>query len=376
MTRIYFDNAATTAVSPTVVAAMLPFYIENIGNPSSIHADGRKARTAIEQSRKTIAQYLNASISEIFFTSGGTEANNMVIKRAAIDLGVTRLITTPIEHHCVLHAAEAMHRDMGLEILYLPVNESGSISLEALETFLKTSNTKTLVSIMHANNEIGTLQPIAQIAELCQEYAAYFHTDTVQTIGHLRYDLQKTPIHFLTGSAHKFHGPKGVGFLYMNSSAILQPFIDGGAQERNMRGGTENVAGLVGMAMALAELKDNLEARETHIAHLRAYFIQKLKLLFGNMVHINGENTVHHILSISFPPSLRAELLIFNLDIEGVSASGGSACSSGIENASHVLAAIQPDSTRRTVRFSFSYKNTVEEIDSVVAILQKIVAGG
>ena len=358
MSRIYFDNAATTPLSATVLQEMMPFLTENFGNPSSIHADGRKARTAIEQARKTVATYLNASVGELFFTSSGSESNNMVIKRAATDLGVSRLITTKIEHHCVLHSAETAAREQALTLIYLSVDAHGRISLHELEQHLQQAEAegeKVLISLMHLNNEIGTAHDLVKISALSRQYNAYFHCDAVQSFGKYPIDMQQTPLDFLTASAHKFHGPKGVGLLYINSDLTLKPFIDGGAQERNMRGGTENVPGIVGFAAALHEATTQMAARKSHITALKQYFIEQLKSTFSD-IEFNGdvanENSAYHIVSLSFAPSMRADMLIFNLDIAGISASGGSACSSGVENASHVLAETNPDSTRRTDRKS------------------------
>jgi cysteine desulfurase len=372
--KIYFDNAATTPVSDGVIAVLSSFYKENYGNPSSIHGLGRNARAAVEEARKIVARSINASIGEIFFTSGGSEANNMVIKNAVRDLKISRIITAATEHHCVLYSAQAVERDANVEIIYLKTDEKGHIDYRELEAFLQIK-TPTLVSLMHANNEIGTLHNIQQISDLCIKYTAYFHTDTVQTMGKMPIDVQATTIHFLTASAHKFHGIKGVGFLYLNSDVSLKPFIDGGAQERNMRGGTENVAGIVALSVALSEAYANIESRKAHISALKTYFITKLNDTFTD-IEYNGDydgESIYHILSISFAPSLKADMLIFNLDVAGVCASGGSACSSGVENASHVMAATRPDSDRRTVRFSLSYLNTFEEIDRTVEKLKRFV---
>jgi cysteine desulfurase len=372
--KIYFDNAATTPVSDVVIGVLSSFYKDNYGNPSSIHGFGRAARAAVEDARKTVARSINASIGEIFFTSGGSEANNMVIKNAVRDLAVRRIITAATEHHCVLYSAESVARDANVEVVYLRTDEKGHIDYTELAVFLQIE-TPTLVSLMHANNEIGTLHNIQKISDLCVKYKAYFHTDTVQTMGKIPIDVQDTTVHFLTASAHKFHGIKGVGFLYINNDVTLKPFIDGGAQERNMRGGTENVAGIVALSIALSEAYANIESRKAHISALKAYFITKLNATFSD-IEYNGDyngKSIYHILSISFAPSLKADMLIFNLDVAGICASGGSACSSGVENASHVMAATRPDSNRRTVRFSLSYLNTFEEIDKTVDILKRFV---
>ncbi len=377
--RIYFDNAATTPLSPTVLQAMLPYFTENFGNPSSIHADGRKARTAIEQARKTVANYLNASVTEIFFTSGGSEGNNMAIKAAVRDLGVQLIVTTKIEHHCVLYAAQAVQRDANTDIFYLKLDNFGNIDPQELETVLanaQSAKKTVLVSLMHVNNEIGISHDLRKISELTRKYGAYFHTDTVQTFGKYPLNLQEISIDFLTASSHKFHGPKGVGIIFINAEVTIKPSIDGGAQERNMRGGTENVAGIVGFATALKEAIDNMDARKTHVLGLKNYFIEALKTNFKDIefnANYNDPTTAYHIISLSFPPSMRADMLIFNLDVAGISASGGSACSSGVENASHVLAATREDSDRRTVRFSLAHYNTREEVDIVVKKLKEII---
>ena len=378
MTRIYFDNAATTALSPTVLEAMLPLFTTHYGNPSSIHADGRQSRAAVEQARKSIAQTIRASIGEVFFTSGGTEGNNTAIKGAVTDLGVRRILSSRLEHHCVLHSIAHLATDKSVEVVYLTPHPDGSLDLTELETLLRNGgSTKTLVSLMHGNNEIGTLMPLGEVSALCQLYGALLHTDTVQTIGHFEIDVQATPIDFLTASAHKFHGPKGTGFLYINSRNHIKPYIDGGSQERNMRGGTENVAGIVGMAAALREATDAMHERRTVITALRNHMRDSLRAAFGDAVGFNGAqgdaHSLYHVLSVLFPETPKAEMLLFNLDISGISASGGSACSSGSDTGSHVLAALDPTSTRTTIRFSFSHHNTTNEVDAVVGRLVELL---
>ncbi len=372
--RVYLDNAATTPITEEVLKEMNSCLRNLYGNPSSIHSDGRKARAAIENARKSIAGYLNASIGEIFFTSGGTESNNMAIKCAVRDLGVTRIISSTTEHHCVLHTLDTIE-SQGIEIVHLEVDSKGRISMEELEKVLADKSQKTLVSLMHANNEIGTMVSLDRIAELCETHDAYFHSDTVQTAGHFPIDLAKTKIHFLSGSAHKFHGAKGCGFIYINGDSKLKPFIDGGSQERNMRGGTENISGIVGLAKAFELANDNMEERNEYISNLRSYFIQELKENFED-IQFNGDydgQFLYTVLSVSFPPSPKSELLLLNLDILGISASGGSACTSGAEAGSHVLSAIKADPARKTIRFSFSHYNTKEEIDFVLEKLKTIV---
>ena len=369
MTRIYLDNAASTPVTPEVIQAMQEALSLYSGNPSSIHLEGRSARARIEDARKKIAKLLNASLSEIFFTSGGTESNNTAIKCAVRDLGIRRIITTPIEHHAVTHSVEAMQK-AGVEVVWLPVNKFGRVDLALLETLLQQDARTTLVSIMHANNEIGTINPIDSIGELCNTYHAYFHTDAVQTVGHLPIDLQKIPVHFLTASAHKFHGPKGIGILFIRQGVRIQPLIDGGGQERNMRGGTESIHNIVGMAAALDSALAELPARQAHIEDLKNYFYKGLLEINTNIM-LNGDedHSLYTVLSVSFPPGPKTELLLMQLDISGISASGGSACTSGAEAASHVLKAIGHPVDRKTIRFSFSHFNTLEEIDRVLALI-------
>lgn len=373
--NIYFDNAATTALDKEVLAEMLPYLTDNYGNPSSIHALGRKAKAAIEKSRKIVANYLRASTAEIFFTSGGTESNNMVIKQAVHSLGVQQIIISPIEHHGVLHAAESEARK-GIQVNFVRVNSLGEVDLIHLEELLSYSKEKkTLVSIMHANNEIGTIQNIQKIGELCLKNQAFFHSDSVQTIGHYSIDVTQIPVHFLSGSAHKLHGPKGTGFVYINSDVMLQPMIDGGAQERNMRAGTENVAGIVGFGKALEGWIKNREEYQAHIEELRQYMKKQLEERLGD-VQFNGftdERSLYHVLSVSLPANAKTDLLLFNLDIDGICASGGSACASGSMQASHVLEAIKADENRRSVRFSFSKYNTKEEVDYAVEKLQTLI---
>lgn len=371
MMKVYLDNAATTAIDPLVLEEMMPFLTEHFGNPSSIHSYGRKSRAAIEKARKIVAQYLNASPAEIFFTSCGTESNNTIIKNSVRDLGVTRIISSPIEHHCVLHSVEAELKS-GIEVSWVKLNEKGQVDLNDLEKLLKQSDKKTLVTLMHSNNELGTLLDLEKAAALCREHGAFFHTDTVQTIGFYPIDVQKTPIHFLTGSAHKFHGPKGVGFFYMSKDSGIKCFLDGGAQERNMRAGTENLYGIVGLGKALELAAAAREETRQKVTALREYMIAKLKEEISGIAFNSYEDDRSHykVLNVSLPPSPKSDLVIFNLDISGVAASGGSACSSGSEVGSHVLKGIGAPADRKAVRFSFSKSNTKEEIDYAVNVLK------
>ena len=367
MSRIFLDNSATTPIDPDVLATMTSVMAEHYGNPSSIHAEGRRARAQIEAARKTVANVLNCSIGEVFFTSGGTEANNMALKNSVRDLGVTRIISSPLEHHCVLHSLEAIGAEGKAEIMMVRIDEKGHADLADLKRLLAADDRKTLVSLMHANNEIGNLLPLEEVAALCEEAGALFHCDTVQTMGYYPIDLDRTNVSFLSGSAHKFYGPKGVGFVYISNENIIKPYLDGGAQERNMRGGTENIYGIVGLAKALEIAVEERANRAAHIRELKAYFKASLEARYPD-VHFNGDpdNSHYKVLSVSFPRSDKGDLLLMNLDLNGIAASGGSACSSGIDVGSHVIGHLHPDSKRHTVRFSFSHHNTKEEIDEVV----------
>lgn len=376
MNRIYLDNAATTPMDRAVIDAMLPMMEENFGNPSSIHTHGRQVRNTIERSRKTIANLLNTSPAEIFFTSGGTEADNTAIVRSIEDFGITHAITSPLEHHAVLHTMEYLAKKGKIKLSYVALDTKGHIDLGHLEELLR-DNPKTLVSLMHGNNEIGNLLDLNIVGQLCEDYGAIFHSDTVQTMGHYRHDLQQLKIDFLVGAAHKFHGPKGVGFLYINAKSKISPFIHGGSQERNMRGGTENVYGIVGLAKALEIAYTGMDEHRKHVEGLKSRMIEKLQQNIEG-VEFNGdsanlENSLYTVLNVSFPPSDEGDMFLFNLDINKISASGGSACTSGSDIGSHVLTALNVAPDRPSVRFSFSKYNTVEEIDYVVEKLISIV---
>lgn len=371
MERIYFDNAATTPPAPEVVEAMLLALKNDFGNPSSIHAEGRKSRALIEKARKFIANKLNASIGEIFFTSGGTESNNLAIKHSVKNLGVKRIISSRLEHHCGLHSIDAIQKSDNIIVEYVENDAHGKINLEQLESLLKDDSNKTLVSLMHANNEIGTMIDLDAVSALCMQYGAYFHSDTVQTICHYPIDLQKTKLHFLSGAGHKFHGPKGVGFIYINSDIKVDPLIDGGSQERNMRGGTENLYGIVGLEKAFELAYAHMDEWSEHILSLKNYFKEELKKYFDGIV-FNGceENSLYTVLSVSFPENSKSEMLLLNLDIAGISCSGGSACTSGSEKGSHVIEALHQTEKMRTIRFSFSHLNTKNEIDRCINLLK------
>jgi cysteine desulfurase len=359
-----------------VIEAMLPMMEMNFGNPSSIHGHGREVRSAVERARKNIAGLLNASPAEITFTSGGTEADNMAIVRSIEAFGITHAITSPIEHHAVLHTLEYLAKKGKIKLSFVELDAKGHIVLTHLEELLR-DNPKTLVSLMHGNNEVGNLLDMALVGQMCEDYGAIFHSDTVQTMGHYRHDLQQMKIDFLVGAAHKFHGPKGVGFLYINSKNKIQPLIHGGSQERNMRGGTENVYGIVGMAKALEIAYSGMDEHRQHIEGLKDRMITKLRQSIED-VQFNGdsdnlENSLYTVLNVAFPPSDEGDMFIFNLDINKISVSGGSACTSGSDIGSHVLTALNVPSDRPSVRFSFSKYNTVEEVDFVVEKLVELV---
>ncbi len=374
--RIYLDNAATTALDPEVFEAMKPYFMENFGNPSSIHTHGRQAKAAIERSRRQIADYLNAAQSEIFFTSGGTEADNAALRSSIETKNIKYALTSRIEHPAVLHTLESLEKSGKIDLNYVNLDDKGHVDMNRLESWLK-SHSNSIVSLMHANNEIGNLNDIETIGELCYEYGAIFHSDTVQAVGHYRHDLQKLRVHCIVGAAHKFHGPKGTGFLYLKNEHIIEPLIQGGSQERNMRGGTENVAGIVGLAKAFELAYDKMDDHKKFIEGLKRRMINRLKEQIDGITFngdsANLERSLYTVLNICLPPA-DDEMLLFSLDINKISASAGSACSSGSNVGSHVLAALNQDPNRGAIRFSFSKFNTEEEIDFAVDRLSEIVA--
>lgn len=366
---VYFDNAATTPIDPEVLKQMYAVMESNYGNPSSIHGHGREARALIEKARKTIANLLHTSPAEIFFTSGGTEADNTAIRCGITDNNITHAITSRIEHHAVIHTLEAMQKTGAIKLSFVDTDSKGNIDYVQLESLLQ-NNERSFVSLMHANNEIGTLTDIVQVGEICEKYNAIFHCDTVQTMGHYGHHLGQLKINFLVCAAHKLHGPKGVGFLHVNHRTKIKPMLYGGSQERNMRGGTENVYGIVGMAKALEIAYAEMGQHQEYIQGLKTYMINELTAKVPG-ISFNGEieadKSLYTVLNVSFPEMDMADMLLFNLDIAGISASGGSACSSGTDIGSHVLTGIGASPTRPSVRFSFSKYNTKEEIDYVVA---------
>ena len=377
MRKVYSDNAATTPVAPEVVEAMIPALREQFGNPSSTHAFGRSSRAVIERARRSIAKLLNTSTQSIVFTSGGTEADNMAIMCSLRDLGVSRIITSPIEHHAVLHTAEAMATEGACKLELVKVNDRGEVDLNHLEELLKSSDEKTLVSLMHANNEIGTLIDLTEVGNLVHSHGAIFHSDTVQSMAHYEFDMQTLPVDFITCAAHKFHGPKGVGFLYINPKLNIKPIIHGGAQERNLRGGTENLIGIVGLAKAMETAYEHLAEHRAHIESLKAAMIMGLRETVPN-IQFNGcssemSKSLYTVLSVCFPKTEFSDFLLINLDILGIAASGGSACSSGSNVGSHVLAAVKGSTDDRpTVRFSFGRFTTHEEVDYALAKVREL----
>ncbi len=371
--RVYLDNAATTPIDSEVLATMQQVLQEVYGNPSSIHTEGRKARTLIENARKSIANILGVAPAEIFFTSGGTEADNTAIVGAVTSLGVKRIITSKIEHHAVLHCATHCEKLFNTQVDYVDVLSNGHIDYNHLEELLK-KDISTLVTLMHANNEIGNLLDISKVGELCKNYGAFFHSDTVQTIGHLDIKPKEVGLHFCVASAHKFNGPKGIGFLFIDSSLKINPYINGGSQEREMRGGTENLYGIIGMAKALELSIEKIEWQKNHIGSLKTYMISQIKEKFP-MAKFNGDSegqSLFTVLNVAFPPGKVQDMLHFNLDIEGISCSGGSACTSGSLVGSHVIKSIGENLDYVPVRFSFGKFNKKEDIDYALEKLVEI----
>ncbi|MGL4629932.1 MAG: cysteine desulfurase family protein [Leadbetterella sp.] len=374
--RIYLDNAATTAMDSEVLDAMLPYMRDYYGNASSIHTFGRKSKAAIENSRKRIANLLNTSPGEIFFTSGGTEADNMAILKTVEDLGVNHIVSSKLEHHAVLHTLDYLEKNKGIEITYLEHDTKGNLDIDTLPHLLS-KKPNSLITLMHANNEIGNFLDIEKVSAIAREYKAIFHSDTVQTMGQIPYNLQTQSVDFIVGSAHKFYGPKGVGFLYINAKNRISPMIHGGAQERNMRGGTENIYAIVGMAEALELALKNHSLYHSHILNLKTHMINALKTHIPN-VTFNGnsadlDKSIAKVLNVSFPVSGETDMLLFGLDIEGIACSGGSACSSGTDVGSHVLAALDSTNENANIRFSFGKNNTILDIDKTVEVLKKII---
>ncbi|WP_053406536.1 cysteine desulfurase family protein [Persicobacter sp. CCB-QB2] len=375
--KVYFDNAATSPVAPEVFEEMIPFLRDHFGNPNSQHSHGRENRSAIEKARKLVAQKLGAQTNEIFFTSGGTESDNTAILGAVKAFGLKHIITSPLEHHAVLHTVEHLAKEGLMTLHLLKVDQQGNIDFTHLEELLKAHGAESLVTLMHGNNEIGNLLDLEAVGELAHQYGARFHTDAVQTVGHYPFNLSETKVDFLAASAHKFNGPKGIGILYVAKENKIGPFIHGGGQERGMRGGTENVASIVGMAKALEIAHDRMEADISHGKSIKSYLKESLEAKLAG-VQFNGrsgdlEASLYGVLNVSLPSSKDAGMLLFSLDLKGISASGGSACSSGALTGSHVLTGIKADENRPSVRFSFGRYNTKEEVDYVVEQLLAIL---
>lgn len=380
MKKVYFDSAATTCVSENVVNAMTACLTNDYGNPSSTHGFGRSAKSLIEQARKNIAKQLNVTPAEIIFTSGGTEADNFVLNSAVRDLGVKRIITSKIEHHAIGHACEALNKCFDTVIDYVALDENGSVKIDSLKGLLAENKGKTLVSLMHVNNELGNILDIEAVSELCQEHSALFHSDTVQSIGHYSVDLSKVKVDFCAVSAHKFHGPKGVGFAFMRKNSGLNSLIFGGGQERGYRAGTESVHNIVGLDVAYKDVYDNLEKDSAYVKSLKAYFIQEITRAIPT-IKFNGlsgdlEKSTYTLVNLLLPVSAQKALIVlFQLDLNGIACSKGSACQSGSSKGSHVLSEILfgEDMQKPSLRFSFSKYNTKEEIDYVVGVLKELV---
>ena len=375
--KVYLDNAATTPMAKEVIEEIKPYLHTYFGNPSSTHSFGRKTKNAIEINRKKIANFIGAENNEIIFTSGGTEADNMAIRCAVTDLNVQRIITSKIEHHAVGHTVESLKESHNIELIYLETDKYGNPSIKQLKKLLQ-ETTKTLVSLMHANNEIGTLLPIEEVASLCSNYNhVFFHSDTVQTMGHYYFDVKKLKIDFLVCSAHKFHGPKGIGFLYVNKNLHLNPIITGGSQERSHRGGTENLYGIIGLGKAMELAYSDLVEHQKHIGKIKNYLKEEL-LKIDSRIKFNGETdkekSLYTVLSVRFPKDICNSMLLFSLDIHGIASSGGSACSSGSNKGSHVLAELPDQENYQSVRFSFSRYNSIEEINYTLDKIRSIIS--
>lgn len=375
MQRIYFDNAATTALDPEVLEVMMPYLTEKFGNPSSIYSYGRETKIAIETARKSVAKILGVHPGEIFFTSGGTESSNTAITAAIRDLGCKHIITSPIEHHATLHSAEYWGKQEGLKLSLVKLDAEGHVDMDSLRTLLAESKERSIVTLMHANNEIGNLLDIKAVGELCREFDAIFHCDTVQTVGHYPLNLKEINVHFISAAGHKFHGPKGIGILYVNENVSIKPMINGGGQERNMRAGTENLYGIIGFAKALEIATARYEQDSAYILDLKKYMKSQLEANIEG-ISFNGDcngRCLYTVLNVAFPKTEKTEMILFNLDMAGICVSGGSACSSGANAGSHVINSIGTNLNQVPVRFSFSRHNTKEEVDAVIAKVKECI---
>lgn len=376
MERIYLDSAATTQIDKEVIEVMTDSMQRFYGNPSSTHQYGRSAKSMIEKARRIIAKQFNAKPSEIVFTAGGSEADNLILRNSVQNLGVTRIISSKIEHHAVLHTIEELEKEFDITVEYVNLLADGNVDLSHLEDLLSNDAQKTLVSLMFVNNEIGNILDVKRVCSLCQQYNALFHSDAVQAIGHYKFDLQETPIDFVVASAHKFHGPKGIGFAYFKKGFGIKPLLTGGSQERGARAGTENVHGILGMQKALELVYEHLDDDIRYIQKLKSYFMDRLIAEIPG-VQFNGnatdaDNSNYSVLNVRFPKE--NTMLLFTLDIKGIAASGGSACQSGSAKGSHVLNAILPqeEAQKSSVRFSLCKYNTQQELDKVVDVLKDI----
>ena len=373
--NVYFDNAATTPISKKVLDKMIPYMEDGFGNPSSIHKRGREIKSVIEKSRSKVADILSCEPGEIFFTSGGTEADNMFIINTVLEKKIDTVITSKVEHHAVLHCCDYLNKTQNINIKYVSINDNGEVDLDDLEK-ITSNNKNSLVSLMHGNNEIGNINDLKAISKICEKNNVIFHSDTVQTVGHYAIDLNKINIQGIVGSAHKFHGPKGIGFLYLNNKHKISPFIHGGAQERNMRGGTENVYGIVGLSEALTLAYENMATHKEKIIELKSHMIeslrQKVKGVKFNGLSSDLDNSLYTVLNASIPNVDDQQMFLFNLDINNIAASAGSACSSGSDSGSHVLKEIKTEEGFVNVRFSFSKYNSIEEVDYVINKIVKI----
>ncbi|SHI55342.1 cysteine desulfurase family protein [Algibacter luteus] len=379
MKSVYFDNAATTPMRDEVVDAIAEVLRNNFGNPSSSHSFGRASKVLVEKSRKLIAKHLNVSAGEIVFTSGGTEADNLVLNSAVKDLGVTHIITSKIEHHAVLHTVKKLQNEFKIQVSYLDLDHKGEIDFSQLEHLLQ-SESKTLVSLMHINNEIGNIIDIKRVADLCKQNRALFHSDAVQSVGHYNLDLQNVPVDFIAASAHKFHGPKGVGFAFIRKNSGLKPLIVGGEQERGLRAGTESIHNIVGMEVAIKEAYNKLNEETVFIKGLKQYFIDEIKKEIPN-VKFNGcsddlEKSTYTLVNVCLPiPVKKEDMLLFQLDLKGIACSKGSACQSGSSQVSHVLSEILKgeDLQKPSIRFSFSKYNSKAEVDYLINVLKAFI---
>jgi len=379
MKKVYLDNAATTPLSEEVINEMVNVMKENYGNPSSTHSFGQEAKILIEKVRREIADYLKVTPAEIIFTSCGTESNNMIIKSCVEHLGVERIITSPLEHKCVAESVMDMKKRKGVEVVYLRPNEKGDLDLNKLEEMLKSSDKKTLVTLMHANNEVGNILDIEKTAKICKENNALFHSDTVQTVAHLDLDFSKIPLDFASCSAHKFHGPKGSGFAFVRKSSGLKGIITGGPQERSLRAGTENVCGIAGLGKALELSMSNLEKYSKHIQEIKDYAIERFSQEIPE-VKFNGrsaekENSLYTVLSVLLP--YKNPLIGLQLDMKGIAISQGSACSSGASKPSMVMMMLLSEDEMENctpLRISFSHLTAKEDINQLIGALKEIAS--